>query len=764
MYGDHIGFYFTRRMLLIISQTCLLAFRAITFAHCARMFACYPWLWVWSVLKLCMIVAACEGMTFCIDCEAAISGISNDAVDLTAPPTTPDGETWYYGSGITIQLDATTAGLLANIRRNTSPYNDYEAGTDLIKFNSLTGISAAEAVPIARSTLETNPVTGQMSLTSVYGMFGGFVPLGAATTDGSPHPYGGTGFGFNQVGFYPADWSEPFPSGMPYPLQMYQFTYDGNEFSSSEPVRLDGGLRIGDTNYYITARGLSAAIPDGNDLLYACKAGSYSGVARFQYDSTTGWQPTSFMPVAISGSEPSMIRGADGSLLFSHRTGTDIKLWRSDDGGTTWSQTLNVTDARQDSPVVLNRAADGTPFFSANSSSDLGARNHLIILPVNSDFTGLENPITVKMGSNDFGSSPEDRGWDVDMGFANVVQLADGELHGALIHRVEATAEHYGYSGTEFTGLYVEEVFSGGDPLPIWTFLPDPAVEVKLGIVDNGCPTVGLHSYTLTATGPGITSLSKFTIDGKVHQVFDSEGNASEWLGDGSASATEETDSYVIFGNLRIPDLGGESWDYDAYPEGPPVKVTKEEIIDSGNSGMGTLSNYDDSITPIWDSYLKTGAPSADDEVVEMMQLVVADGGGFTINLSLVTTTDHDPTTGELTLTTHDLTFSLPTLTAGDANGDGVVDALDAGVLAENWQKPSGATFAEGDFNLDGAVNDLDAAILAANWNAPPGNVSVPEPEISVLFGGVMTMLLLTLYRRRPDRSGAGKRYVTSTF
>ncbi len=53
--------------------------------------------------------------------------------------------------------------------------------------------------------------------------------------------------------------------------------------------------------------------------------------------------------------------------------------------------------------------------------------------------------------------------------------------------------------------------------------------------------------------------------------------------------------------------------------------------------------------------------------------------------------------------------------TAGDANGDGVVDDADATILAANWQS-SGAGWEDGDFNGDGIVNDLDATLLAANW------------------------------------------------
>ena len=272
--------------------------------------------------------------------------------------------------------------------------------------------------------------------------------------------------------------------------------------------------------------------------------------------------------------------------------------------------------------------------------------------------------------------------------------------------------------------------------------------DVTLNLVDNGCPDTGLHSYTLTATGTGISTLSKFIIDGEVHQVFDSEGNPSEWRGDGSASETETTDSHVIFGNMRLPDLGDQEWDYETYPEGPPSQVTEETKTGDGNSGMGTLNNYDESLD-IWDAYMKTGEPSSSEETVELMQLVVEDGKGLSIDLNLLTSTYYDPETGSAMVETHNLTCSLPTLTPGDANGDGFVDSNDVAILTQNWLQSSGTTWADGDFNRDGVINDIDATILAASWN--PQSANVPEPSayvgLTVLW---FTMLLNFKHRVLP--------------
>ncbi len=51
----------------------------------------------------------------------------------------------------------------------------------------------------------------------------------------------------------------------------------------------------------------------------------------------------------------------------------------------------------------------------------------------------------------------------------------------------------------------------------------------------------------------------------------------------------------------------------------------------------------------------------------------------------------------------------------GDINGDGVVNAIDLSILANNWGGSS-RTRAQGDLNGDTAVNAIDLSILANNW------------------------------------------------
>ena len=81
----------------------------------------------------------------------------------------------------------------------------------------------------------------------------------------------------------------------------------------------------------------------------------------------------------------------------------------------------------------------------------------------------------------------------------------------------------------------------------------------------------------------------------------------------------------------------------------------------------------------------------------------------------------------------------------GDANQDGKVDAIDAGILAANWLKTGNVTWAEGDFNEDGIVDDVDATIMAANYGA--SSSAVPEPVVMALL--LAAIPALCLLRRR---------------
>jgi hypothetical protein len=82
---------------------------------------------------------------------------------------------------------------------------------------------------------------------------------------------------------------------------------------------------------------------------------------------------------------------------------------------------------------------------------------------------------------------------------------------------------------------------------------------------------------------------------------------------------------------------------------------------------------------------------------------------------------------------------------SGDANLDGVVNALDFNALASNYGAATGKLWSQADFNYDGFANTLDFNALAVNFNlalpAPALASLVPEPT-------AFAALLLFAFRR----------------
>ena len=91
----------------------------------------------------------------------------------------------------------------------------------------------------------------------------------------------------------------------------------------------------------------------------------------------------------------------------------------------------------------------------------------------------------------------------------------------------------------------------------------------------------------------------------------------------------------------------------------------------------------------------------------------------------------------------------------GDANLDGVVNALDFNALATNFGVSNNTFWTAGDFSYDGVVNTLDFTILATNFGrgtlSPLGaplalGTAVPEPAA---VGLLMASMMLFKRRRR---------------
>ena len=271
---------------------------------------------------------------------------------------------------------------------------------------------------------------------------------------------------------------------------------------------------------------------------------------------------------------------------------------------------------------------------------------------------------------------------------------------------------------------------------------------ITLDHIDNGSVGGGLHAYTLTATGIGITSLGEFTIEGAVNQVFNG-GQQTEWLGDGSADDSVLTDSYVIFGDQRIPEQGDIT-----------TVVTEETITLGGDSGLGTLNNSTTEPAD-HDIYMKTGTPSPYEQTVELMYLVLPEGGSVDIDLTLLASLYHGLTgPGESDVSSQSFSYFLAAaLEGGDTDGDGDIDGTDLANFSTGWYGPDGADainptpnaeWATGDFDTDGDVDGTDLATFSTGWYGPNGPTSasaVPEPGAIVML--ILGVFCLIGYRNR---------------
>lgn len=428
------------------------------------------------------------------------------SADVTIPPTQPEGDTWRYGLALPFQVAAGKVGLFCGIRGKRG--RDFEVGTDVILFSDLSQIQAEGAISISRNHGEKNPNSspaGAPSIMVKYPIRGGFVPAGAKLEDGSPHPHAGTGFGICQAIAWTADQESVYPGEQTYEyMELYQLAYDDDGFRLTETERIPYDELL--AGAVLANPGLTNAIADGEDLLFTMgggiEGGSASGLTRWRRQADK-WRPVSWEPIthADGSFEPSLIRDGDGSLLFSARGGRDeegrrrlqSRVWRSQDGGESWSKVIHVEGAVGGCPITLNQAADGTPYIAANlnevtlhplserarpKKNDQGivhasaaGREKLCFWPLNQARDGLETPILVRDSVAEFGLAPSGDFWAVDHPSAMTVQLADSAWHNVIVMRICDTAEvRVGADPVPQTGCYVEEVLSSGTPIPMWKF------------------------------------------------------------------------------------------------------------------------------------------------------------------------------------------------------------------------------------------------------------------------------------------------------
>ncbi|MFN0167009.1 MAG: sialidase family protein, partial [Bryobacteraceae bacterium] len=390
--------------------------------------------------------------------------------------------------------------------------DDFEVGVDIVRFDSVTSVRAEAPLVLTRNHEESNlnsKPAGARAVMVKYPARGGFVPLGARHSDGSPHPLAGTGFAINQAiarrigpsgSLYHEVGTFAPEEGYSY-YEVHQLAYDGSALRVTATERVFAGDLL--AGWRVTGEGLANAIPDGNDFLVgmsAAKPGveAGAGVMRWKHDGKR-WVPTEFTPVTAEdrSSEASLVRDRDGSLLFSARAPGepdyhDARVWRSGDRGGTWTKVIHVRGIISSGPITLNEAADSTLYIGANlyqvpfepiagrfrvPKDRAGrvrgggwTRKTLCLWPLNRERNGLDPPVVARDCDAEFGPPPGGSMWRVDHPSSANVQLADGEWHHVLGYRIHEDVESRGAEPPAQTGTYLEEVITPGKPVPRWQF------------------------------------------------------------------------------------------------------------------------------------------------------------------------------------------------------------------------------------------------------------------------------------------------------
>ena len=425
-----------------------------------------------------------------------IPSITANPPRLTEPAENPPGEVCRYGVAFPFQVAPKLAAVLCCLRNEGHPVGDFENGSDVFLFDDLARIDPATAVPIVRNDTYVD-TKGQRRIAIHYPIVGGFVPLGALSADGTPHPHAGTGFGLSEILDFPLLGKGHYTKShkrnkMIMRTAVYQFSYnthfflidDFDVYDSEHPLTASGK----GSHWPLLLPGLKQGIPDGDDFLNPINAApgdlaswdtqsTCCGVARWRRRDTR-WEPIAYMPVLNKPgreiwTEPSLVRDVDGTLLFTARGCFGdldhlIRIWRSTDNGESWKLVIEKTEAKGEAPVTINQAVDGTPYLVCNKLGH--ERDWLVIHPLNDERDDLLPAIDVRNALADFGPPPKGPVWFMDHSMGETLRLGDGQWHHVLSYRNMDRGEHAGSTPPPSSGQYLEEVFSDGPARPVWKF------------------------------------------------------------------------------------------------------------------------------------------------------------------------------------------------------------------------------------------------------------------------------------------------------
>ena len=429
-----------------------------------------------------------------------------------------DRKSWRVGCGHPVQIGPNLAAIFCGVQTENGP--DSVDGMRIVLFDDLDRIGQGENIVLSQNEIMGDLASGQARMAMKYGAWVWFVPEGARRADGSPHPHAGTGFGVETIHVFPVRKDLTWEEGALYHAEtrtaIYQFEFGRSGFRiASERQYPSNDLPVVPTvpitqqmlavrardvfRWRLTGAGLGAGVADGDGMLMPAMAVSArpgskgeksasiaAGVMRWEVSTDGGWQPVSFTPIVISVGggveqfwmEPCLVRTPDGALLFSARPlfGANehtIRLWRSTDG-LAWQVVFDALEARAESPVAINTALDGSPYFAFNpwrseyaAKSYTHGRRWLEIRPMRPDLHGWDEGLLVRDAPDDGNSK-----WYFDHPLSANIRLKDGKWRHVLAYRSFFEGGHDDLDKTSLRyGVYLDVVESNGPEFVPWKFL-----------------------------------------------------------------------------------------------------------------------------------------------------------------------------------------------------------------------------------------------------------------------------------------------------
>jgi len=271
----------------------------------------------------------------------------------------------------------------------------------------------------------------------------------------------------------------------------------------------------------------------------------------------------------------------------------------------------------------------------------------------------------------------------------------------------------------------------------------DPNVEI-----DRILAVPTSDSCTPTGTGDNCTQVTPPPTPSSVNATANSSTSVTvTWSASDDSGGPGLGGYYILRGGVQVGSVGASTTSYTDtnVSAGTQYSYTVEAYDTAGNIsaassaasvttpssgaqsptvGLASLPN-DTALHGSADTITATATPVSGNTIAQVQLLVnstvvqTLTSSPYTFSLSTigykdgtysvaVKATDNHGNVGTTTTTVY--------VTNGDLNGDSKVGISDLSIMASNWGKKTGATYAQGDVNGDGAVNISDLSILANSW------------------------------------------------